>query len=216
VIECVLRLSTKYDVAYFRKRAIEQLSAMYPAFLGEYHKAAGMRFDVELGHYKGLRTMILARTLDIPLLLPSSLFAVTMNRMSVLLDGGKCSDGQHFELTWADKRLCIAARTRLMRAYQSRVLGYARALVLGNIVDCKRPGNCASKAAAELMRIVDTGEKAHWFLVAGETVWKQVELCETCRAAFIKCYDKGCQEIWEALPSYFNLGSWDSLKRPVE
>jgi hypothetical protein len=217
VLECMLRLSTKYDVVYFRNRAIEQLSALFPATLDGWIKAANARGDKKMGRYKGLRTAILARTLNVPLLLPECLYLVAMRRMDYLLDGVDLLDGRHFDLAWDDKRRCLAARMRLMREYQSNVLGYARELMVGDDdAGCERPEVCALKATSELMRIVDANEDTHCFLVAGKTAWKHVDLCRTCRTAFIKRYDKGCQEIWDALPSYFDLGSWDDLKRPVE
>jgi hypothetical protein len=212
-MEVILTLATKYDVTYFRKKAIKYFLTAYPPTMKEWLESSHLRSND--GEHWALRTAILACTLDIPLLMPQVLYVAAMHHLPVLLDGGVLNDGRRVELPWIDKRTCLLARVRLMREYRTVVLDSVRKISRGAAPpSCGNPVLCETAAHVAIGRLddaVDSGN-GNWFIGSKKNFWKQANLCKPCRVACSDGYQKACQQVWDALPSYFELGTWEELK----
>jgi hypothetical protein len=58
-----------------------------------------------------------------------------------------------------------------------------------------------------------------WFIFGGSDVFRRFDfsdinnLCQTCKQKLEKGYLDGCNRVWDELPRYLPLGSWEELKR---
>jgi hypothetical protein len=120
VVAGILRLSTKYQVPYLRKRAISHLTTMFPSSLQDFQENRNSSpYAAKLGHYTGLAMEVvnLAKECRLPMLLPISMYYCAVMRLEHILDGvvmaGDDGASRKIDLDWPEKRAIILGKRAL-------------------------------------------------------------------------------------------------------
>jgi hypothetical protein len=168
-----------------------------------------------------IRLIRLARQTNVPEVLPWAYYLCTHMSVSDIM--------KNAILTWEDKALCLAGKERLWQAqktYSNSVLfTFTPAL------------QCASSCQTRLLNAVPgtniTGTGASSSLLMGMSFreademrqsphplgefdgWANLkqQICTRCMNHQVSLHKMGRQKIWDALPTYFELGSWEDIRR---
>jgi hypothetical protein len=164
-------------------------------------------------------------TAELPLqrMLPSALLLLSTGAPLIdIIQGTPFDDGSRIELPWLVKRQCLLGRGELFSAYRTQLYPLLERFAAGQIASkctlqrgvCK--GNALSyikalnaSTAVGTVNILKPGRLA-WHWAGHRTVF-----CDSCRDVLEPLYHQQCAAIWEKLPTYFDLPSWEELaQRP--
>src|ERR1700761_2854015 len=153
MIAAILRLSTKYNVEFLRRRTLAQIAPLYPTTLPEWNQRQARARDVEVFNARPFAVFLLAKETGNHALLPMCMYfcACTVD-INNILDGLKSIDGKHIEFEWVDKRACIRGRQNLILALRSEAFAFLTGNL--NIPNCSSPQRCDS-AKLRRMRSVE-------------------------------------------------------------
>jgi hypothetical protein len=135
----VLRLATKYQSTFFRTLAISQLSRVFPATLQglqDRRTVSDVPSSLFEPHVATL-VVLLARELNIPVLLPSALYLVATGHLIRLTRGVYAPDGQKLLLSRDDLSTCVEFRISLCDA---------RRTILDHCLPVAREFSCANRS----------------------------------------------------------------------
>ncbi|KII86150.1 hypothetical protein PLICRDRAFT_700276 [Plicaturopsis crispa FD-325 SS-3] len=210
----ILRLSTKYDVAYLRHRAIHQLRDVHPTTLKEWDDRTHIPLisDVATSHFAIVN---LARETDVLMILPAALYRCSMHSVSDIFNGLVQPDGSRTELSQTDKLLCLNARECF--ACHEPMLAF-----MGNpdyVADSLSTQWCESRVAcsleinvtkvlrayAEAEKSIDLLDDSHYPIDVADVV---EDLCKECAALFRRVFDSKREQVWHTLPGSFGLPPW--------
>jgi hypothetical protein len=225
VVASILRLGTKYGVAYFRRIAVARLLQAVPTTLDQYaklEKNANASFEGQSKKETMLAGLHLARECNVPALLPCCLWFWTpacgqLNRE--YLPGGEKSsfateDGRVYALDLETYSLCLAAGWRLD--------GYRRRLIESAVTNCDYDDDsCMEDASPRLMDHLLRDREAltlqhRSFIYLFEKIdwawWSfDFRLCQPCAERINALWNTGREESWDALPGYYELAPWEEL-----
>ncbi|KAI0087554.1 hypothetical protein BDY19DRAFT_994870 [Irpex rosettiformis] len=220
-IVSVLRLSTKYDVSYLRRPAIEVLQAWYPTALSNF-EALGSNTSLGLSHH--IMVANVARQAFASVLLPSALLlCATKARDSYeLYDGISRTDGLHVELLPENKRSIFIGRPQLEYAGRTRTFSFFYS------ADPRGPG-CANRGHGN-RKCADWCKDISWesvlqkdhlldpffpfFEVARSFVVSSC--CRVCSSSWEAQNRAGVEMLWKELPSIFDLQPWSVLQSTTD
>jgi hypothetical protein len=114
----VLCLSAKYDVPYFKQRAYENLTPLFPITLAAWDKLYFDRPHILTDPTWSFTVVQLFRDTGPSALLPTALYAAcfTSGGLDNVLNGVLRDDGSHDELSEEDKNVCSEVRETLLLA----------------------------------------------------------------------------------------------------
>jgi hypothetical protein len=211
----VLRLATKYDVPSYRKQIIDQISLIFPTSLKQLDK----RNDFTPMPYfdgRGVAVAVLARELDLPTILPSALLVACNWKITFIFDGVHSHQGQYYRLSPADQRLCVLAREKLRFAFRTRNLRFVKARKVSE--QCTSRKQCQAACAATYVKTMEP-KSWDWDFPPVFGNWKlkfkTCGLCEFCAGAFEESYEESRAQMWDELPSYFDLPPWSEYE-PID
>ncbi|EPQ50346.1 hypothetical protein GLOTRDRAFT_82380 [Gloeophyllum trabeum ATCC 11539] len=206
-----LRLSTKYNIQSIRRRIVDELALIYPRTLqGFYHRVRHPVHEQFIG--KAYIAAELARVGEAPILLPAILYCCATYTTETILD-----DNGPVGLNWSEKRACIMGRERIMVAYR-KLEKQLKPQALPPTVNCELPGGQRCEIQQGVwVPLLQKRRKltAHWFmpmLSHGNDLSWGPGVCFSCFDAMKTLYHNELNAIWEKLPEYFGLPSWEDLR----
>jgi hypothetical protein len=217
VVASILRLGTKYNVAYFRQIAVARLIQAIPTTLDQYTNLVQEDDTPVFGGQENQQTMLvvlhLARECNVPAVLPCCLWYWTpvAGRYNQENYPGKdnssfiTEDGRVYALDFETYSLCLAAGWRMD--------DYRRKLLLTALINCREEYECESclSNVSETLSAIDRS-----FFIFLENIdltrWaNDFRLCDDCAECAGNEWDRGRKVSWDTLPSYYGLASWHEL-----
>ncbi|KAJ7438914.1 hypothetical protein B0H11DRAFT_1884190 [Mycena galericulata] len=214
----ILRLSTKYEVDYLRRRALIHLSSAYPTKLSVWDSLkenfteqpswgrpswsilanSEIRFDA----------IRLSRQIDAPWVLPAAFYQLAADR-----EVDHPADLLHDEYLSPTDQLSFLKGYALQRSATASIL---RFLFTPRIIDgCRNRTKCAEKKLVAL-------EFAHhdWdeypaipLQIWAEEDWTWLEdVCPSCRSGLREAHQEARKDFWERLPGMYGLVCWKELE----
>ncbi|KAK7001410.1 glutamine amidotransferase type-1 domain-containing protein [Favolaschia claudopus] len=210
LIAAILRLSTKYNVDFLRRRALAHISSLYPTTLQEWD----LRKDtaMEVFNARPFAVLLLAKETGHQALLPACMYLCADSvDINDILDGLTSIDGKHLELDWPDKRACIRGRQNLLLALRAEVFAF----LTGNLTiqNCASPQRCDSSKLRWLQSLEASLGNGCPGIFSIKFPWNAFRkaVCENCYTASHTHSNTQRQLIWDKLPSYFGMPPWEEL-----
>ncbi|KAF7353758.1 BTB domain-containing protein [Mycena venus] len=197
-IAAILRLSTKYEVEYLRRRALDHLSSGYPTSLAQWREN-----ELPLATFPVHCLWVL----------PTAFYDYCKFTGPSEIFRGTMQDGVLLSLSDADKQLCLEARESQREA--SKDLENFLAEV---VEDCT--GSECSSSRLVWIRYLNKLRQDGFWLDPTETweYWGSFagHVCKPCLLACQKKYEDARLAVWQSIPSMFNLPSWTKLEAERE
>lgn len=211
----VLRMMTKYQVKYFRQRTLETLLYAHcpSADLASYRRKDTVKpFSMHPATYIHIINGALAAAA--PVLLPSALYhLVAICGEREILQGTPSADGSELRLLDAEDKLkALLGLRNLREALRMRVDKFLCYPTFEDLKDCARPLICRSIFSAKA-RQLDRARSLPTFRDEVPDGRIARLSCETCYAKWQSSREEGLKEVWEALPSFFDLPPWQELTK---
>jgi len=228
IIAGILRLSTKYDVDYLRRRALKHLDVLYPLTLAVFDKRQDTRTtpwrDNTAFYVAGL-----ARELRLEWLMPPVLYCVCSCPVGDIVDGYIWSDDviedgantegarernnegvKQIKMDKADRGRCVRALIELGNREKRDILGF---LTVDEVLGCETPDECR-KGRVEVLRTVDASRD---FLdplgvMDSRWAWYAKCVCKVCAEEGRRSHEEERERLWQALPRMLGLKDWDILE----
>ncbi|KAF9026530.1 hypothetical protein BDZ89DRAFT_1016194 [Hymenopellis radicata] len=217
VISGVLRMSTKYEVHPLRQMAVRHLQRLFPPTLEAWDQRSKAGNDtIQKSRGRTIAIINLALETNHHVLLPSAMAYSWAIGLDALLDGAETHDRKKVELDLQTKRTCLLARDRLTNALRSRLLAF---------IATPSPARCQSKARCDQGRLITLSKWEHYFAEAGfptpfrfEVNWTDVgtQLCRDCVVEGRESFLTARWVLWDELPSFFGLESWEVLSAKAD
>lgn len=215
VVAGVLRLSTKYDVQYLRRRALQHLSVTFPTTLEAWHQRDQTRTipPVDNTPFAALQV---AREFDLPWIIPSIMYCISSHPLIKSIEGADWA-GQKLRLCPDDLRTALLGREKLLMLQNrySVSLAVPPEGVEGATTCCGDPKCIHTRQ--KIPEIV-TG----WTVACYLDFYREHDvlidngLCKTCHISFVRRQQMLSEEMWSALPFIFSLDDWMELDRERE
>lgn len=198
----IIRMSTKYNMRVLRRKCIDILTSRFPSTLAGCERASEAQYLSE----SVLSAIPLARETNIPSLLPWAFYIAThMTHDRLVKDR---------ILSWQDKALCLAGKERLWEAFKTHTHSFLFEVprIPGCQVGCAmrvQQGRSMDWSAAERLRAGPNPLEPY-------TLWNELRLCPVCLKAVQARHYEGRAKLWEQLPTYFMLGTWEDIRKDQE
>ncbi|KAH6907966.1 hypothetical protein BKA70DRAFT_347951 [Coprinopsis sp. MPI-PUGE-AT-0042] len=242
ITHSILKLSTKYDVRYLRLRALAHLQSTYPTTLEAWHARDTTRTipSVENTPFAALQ---IASEFGLDWLVPSVVYCISSHDITKTLDSAiwvrpgrrskkrqvKLEDGSDgeeeekeddnkLELGWPEKRICLAARNKLLLIQNAHALSIVRHHRPAPTADSPKCTGEEDKCHRTRLRIADilTRWGTAGFLDFFDEQYEAFagDFCEVCRKDFKSTHAEAVQELWDILPKVCGFeGGWRELER---
>ncbi|KAJ7162302.1 hypothetical protein C8R46DRAFT_903935 [Mycena filopes] len=210
LIAAILRLSTKYNVDFLRRRALAHVSSLYPTTLKEWDQRQDTAMEVF--NARPFAVLLLAKETGHQALLPACMYLCADSvDIDDILDGLKSIDGKHIELDWSDKRACIRGRQNLLLALRSEVFAFLTGSLA--IPNCASPQRCDSSKLRWLQSLEASLGNGCPGIFSIKFPWPSFRkaVCDNCYSASYTNSNQQRQLIWDKLPSYFDMPPWAEL-----
>ncbi|KAJ7686531.1 hypothetical protein B0H17DRAFT_714011 [Mycena rosella] len=218
MVASIVRLGRKYDFKELLDTAIDRLTRLYPSTLAEFHSPPKSPSLITLEKGLQFEVINLATENGIFSILPCAYYRVIeqySTNQAPIFNGIARTDGT-ITLSAADQTVCILAHAKMLVAQfqPGNTLGWCPILNPATIDEqgCTDPATCR-RMKDRLFRAVAVPPKL-WALASGFTVdkWK---FCPGCTQSTKDQITTGQMNMWESLPSFFDLPPWADLKNNV-
>ena len=214
VVLAILKLSTKYEVAYLRKRALAHLCLSYPLSLDQWNRrqevstlAAELEVDAWPGSTsKTLKVIEVAKKLDIPWILPAAYYDCSTASLELLLNYSK----------WNDGSIDLDTKNSILIGYHKQATSTHSKML--EFLYCDPLDNCMQKEVCGEERRRFYGATQQWsitkpleVMVDGDWECYLGDLCELCLGVSKVLFEKARKEFWERLPEIYGLPKWEVL-----
>ncbi|KAJ6556038.1 hypothetical protein B0H19DRAFT_1151814 [Mycena capillaripes] len=206
IVAGVLRLSTKYDVEYLRRRALLHLSAALPASLVQYDLCTVQSpFDSSDCIFS---LLLLVHDLGLTWALPMAMYNVACSGLENIIDG-LLFNGTRVHLPQSLLRAVLLGRSALTVSQHHDVFRFLRSLPSA---DCLTPGDCQFKSRLALNGFTkrDIVNPFEWMKPASWTALR-TRVCAPCYLAAETEHRAATQKVWDELPAAFKLDPWEVL-----
>ncbi|KAI9507027.1 hypothetical protein F5148DRAFT_1311433 [Russula earlei] len=237
-LSSVLRLSCKYFICIPRRQCLERLQSYFPTTLADWDRRERMSLGPD-GHYDPRReipspihVINLARELNVGSVLPAAFYDLARYGTSKTASGTEPLprlDTTPVRLSHDDLVLTFRGRETLQRSVarflDAQVKNRAPAAGCTGGQACRDAfyfialntlravsGIAAGRDGDPLFtlgQMIDMLHHTEW--VDGQYL-RGLPMCRRCRQAFIPAVHAGRQEIWDQVPAWFGLESYDVLK----
>lgn len=217
IVAGVLRLSTKYDVQYLRRRALQHLAATFPTTLDAWHQRDKTRTIPPVNNTP-FAALQLAREFDLGWIIPSIMYCISSHPLIKSIEGTDFC-GEKLHMSFEDQRCALLGREKLLML-QNR---YSLSLSMNMSDDhfeteetCEGHGKCMM--TRQKIPDIITG----WTVACYLDFYREHQglidngFCKTCRPAFLRRQQQFGEEMWSALPFIFRLDAWTDLDRQKE
>ena len=208
-VSAMLRLGQKYSIGMLRDEAVSRLETYFPVKYDDFiNYCTDMEPDygpedsfyqdtIRLKPQDAIAVIILARSHDLPQLLPTAFYIAAQLENKLLTHGFRDEDGMHWKLSPDDLLKTLDGRTAL----HELDLEFFSA---EPVSDCKCPDDCSH--AFDEYRKNESGRLGTFITpFFHPVVLGDVEVCEKCKDYFEEAHEKKCKDIWAKLPTLFHL-----------
>ncbi|KAJ3987979.1 hypothetical protein F5890DRAFT_1494364 [Lentinula detonsa] len=207
-ISGTLRLSSKYMIHSLRRKCITLFTRTLPATLEGYDSrtSRGKSTSKHLKSNVVMRAIRLAQETNVTLVLPFAYYCIAR------LPSRRILEENSDDISWQQKTICLVGRERLRYAEMS----LSHSFLLGF-----QPASTCSNVLCTMAR----GPHTEWHLIEASrhphplrpyNRWNALNVCPECVANAKKQHTKGRQEVWNCLPAFFELRSWEELRTVCE
>jgi hypothetical protein len=223
VLAAILRMSTKYDVAHYRKLAIAKLHELCPLQLEQARQTKHdviRDFQAVMGDLAGdlslwAAPISLARECDVPELIPYCMLRCSVRSgdiaLSEHLDNSLSStwtteDGRAYALPPEDLTMILIGGWRLADR--------CREIVAACFTDngCVGLGDCRAQSAysvqEKLLSVFKTYNPIDVCEQPDTSLFLDAAMCDDCSEAAIAVWNREMKNVWQHLPKYFGLPPW--------
>ncbi|KAJ7473178.1 hypothetical protein B0H11DRAFT_2236720 [Mycena galericulata] len=173
ILSGVLKLSTKYDVEYLRRRALLHLASTSPNSLEEYDSISlTSRDDI-------LPRLLLANSMDVAWAMPAALYRVSCRKIEEIVDGIPVSTGSPFHLPSAIQRDCLIAHSALIFAQNHEGFRFLR---VSRVDGCVSGDFCANNRH-DILEACTKRKSLHPLGIIAPIIWADflpTQLCSVC------------------------------------
>ncbi|KAJ7174913.1 hypothetical protein C8R46DRAFT_945816 [Mycena filopes] len=212
IITGVLRLSTKYEVDYLRRRAVVHLCSMFPTTLVDWDlrqtlrhrsdtplwKVPSWQFSAEIPDVVAL--ISLARQARVSWILPCVFYDLAVGDWDSSLALSLSNDEQE-----------VFINGYLLQ----RDAGWLTIQFLSDhaaMQMCTAPATCSRVKSAALLNAECVDFPAMPLTIWEEGDWEYVaEVCANCLVCLRHAHQKARQDFWDRLPSLYGLRTWQEL-----
>ncbi|PPQ86563.1 hypothetical protein CVT24_007623, partial [Panaeolus cyanescens] len=120
----ILRLSTKYDVPYLRRRAILHLESTFPTTLSAWKKRDQTRTLQPIDNTP-FAALSLAREMGVEWVIPAIHYCVSSHPLEKVLEGTTFED-ERVEVGWDEVRRCVKGRQELIAMQVRAAMGVVK------------------------------------------------------------------------------------------
>ncbi|KAJ7082582.1 hypothetical protein C8R44DRAFT_652582 [Mycena epipterygia] len=207
IVAGVLRLSTKYDVEYLRRRALRHLASALPSSLAEYDAMVPTAGILNTANSE-FPCLLLVHSLAITWAMPVAMYIASCEPVELIIDGIHF-DGDHVQLPPSLQRACLIARAAIAVSQNHEAFRFLRC---SPIAGCRSHELCqlSRHSLLEQFTKIDQVDPLAFMHPA---VWSTFQplLCDTCYAAAETEHRASRQKIWDEFPVIFNLATWEEL-----
>jgi hypothetical protein len=210
-VACILRVSTKYQMATFRSQCILELTHLYPSSLEQFDAMYGLngapwtfqtKDDMATEFFKVFK---LVYELNVPELLPCAFYFCTQLSLPNILAG----------LSKEDSAACLVGRDSLQKMQYEKT--YAFVHHFPGYLGCQSPGSCPremGRSIPDFYRAKNqwTNLNPYTLQVADFSIYRDGSICPACLKAMEEDHQKSRKKAWEDLPGIFGLGTWEELR----
>ncbi|KAF5336423.1 hypothetical protein D9611_006485 [Ephemerocybe angulata] len=219
-VAAMVRMGRKYEIAALLEEGRSRLHQDYPSTppgpVGI--KPSSNKSIIE---QKGLSFLVanLAYECNIASILPNIYFRCVFAGINDILLGKELKNGTRFFLTKEVQFACLIGRDKLQTAYRKNLSWLND---VGYLPICSAFGQpCRQHARAKLTAILNSGPRFAFLAEGMDSLVNSITDGETLRQVFCgACYARARassrearDKFWDDLPSYFNLPSWEELKK---
>ncbi|KAJ7697813.1 hypothetical protein B0H17DRAFT_1262024 [Mycena rosella] len=200
VVAGVLRLSTKYDVNYLRRRALLHLSSAMPCLCAEYDTVASTRTFYTPGSQ--FSRLLLIQDLGLTWALPAAMYSVACASVEALVDGISF-EGTQVHLPPPIQRTCLIARADLAVSQHHEILRFARSC----------PDGCDAHLCLQTRQAVlddlTKGSEVGPLTRVHRATWQTLKsgLCHFCYLEAKTQHRISIQKIWDDIPKCRRVGA---------
>jgi hypothetical protein len=194
----------KYDIQNFRRQAIQELKKLFPCTLLDYD-ALIYRSDTQPNSTPIVESIILARECNALELLPCALYFACQFRTSNMINS-------FASLPRYEQENCILARDRLLVALETQTFSFIFNLKLSE--NCQSQTECERASSRCLRKLISTRSHTSPAGFTKCTAWESVNhsFCGSCASDFRLSHEVAREKVWNELPGYFGLGTWEELR----
>ncbi|KAJ7773971.1 hypothetical protein B0H16DRAFT_1510574 [Mycena metata] len=206
VVAAFLRLGRKYDMKPMYSRALARVTSVFPTSVEEFTACVPTKLFVFADPPNAQRleivvdTILLARELTLPSLLPSALWYASVNLEAF-------ANRRATSLSEIDRQGIILGGNGARSAYAEYLFDWLDESAVPS-PNCIAPKSCCArkmKYSLKLWRPPGSKVRLSWHASA------EKGLCTPCITLGKKHHSEGRKRFWKELPSFFNLPSWDEL-----
>ncbi|KAF7368663.1 hypothetical protein MVEN_00190600 [Mycena venus] len=206
-ISAFLRLGRKYEMKPLFDGALRRLTAVFPQSIEQY-ASGNMNKNIVFDNPEApdrrseivIDTIVLARTLELPFLLPSAFWFASTNILSIGTKNiGAISEG--------DRVTIFSAVNPLRVAYADYLFDWLDETKV-EAAGCSLPQTCGPTKVSHSLNFWKPPGSA---LVLSWRPAAAQGLCRSCAGLGKKRYGEGAKRLWKELPSFFGLPAWEEL-----
>jgi hypothetical protein len=204
-IEGILRLSTKYFLTGLRTKCISLLkrSTFTPLTLAQFDadRVRIISRNAEVNNRLvevTIRVILLAQEMGIPDVLPISYYIVATRATPerVLADGA-------VDWSWKEKTICMVGKEKLRAAWMDC---YTFLHTFKPSPRCGQRQDCLDAEGRRLrLQWLQVQNSRHDDPLLPFDDWESLGVCDKCRDSAMARYTTARKDLWERLPSFFNL-----------
>ena len=199
----ILRLSNKYDIPPIRRRCIHELRRHFPCTLAAFD--ATILNAPPLSTLMPTKAIILARECNALDILPCAFYLLCQAETEAFLDILTLLPQQEI-------RTCLLGRERLRVVLETATLSFA--LNPNPSPTCTDRAGCRPNGLEFLSAAISQRIHAGFYALEKNNVDKMLNdhLCYICTEDRIFAHIRGREKVWNELPGYFGLGTWEALR----
>lgn len=195
----MFRMGSKYSVSTLREEALWRLEAILstPDSVFEPEKSLAVK---SLTGWT-IRVVNLARSFDIPSILPGAFYICSQLPLDTLLAGAHISGDKYEKLSQEDLGICLQGRDKLV----ARNVTVAATLVTlaKQGFGCSGPGTCSARVEGFFV----TSKFTHPRAISSSTI-KSLGLCRSCSPVVTRNISDLLSQTWKHLGGYFQVSPW--------
>ncbi|KAJ6536649.1 hypothetical protein B0H10DRAFT_2257795, partial [Mycena sp. CBHHK59/15] len=210
LIAAILRLSTKYNVDFLRRRALAHISSLYPTTLQEWDQRKDT--SMEVFNARPFAVLLLAKeTGHQALFRHACTCARTVSTSTTSSTDSSPSMANTWSLTGPTSVPGIRGRQNLLLALRSEVFAFLTGSLA--IPNCVSPQRCDSSKLRWLQSLEASLGNGCPGIFSIKFPWVSFRkaVCDNCYTASYTNSNTQRQFIWDKLPSYFDMPPWEEL-----
>ncbi|KAF5391569.1 hypothetical protein D9757_002383 [Collybiopsis confluens] len=204
----ILRLSTKYNTQYLRKRALLHIETTYPSLLTAWNRRDADR-TIPAIVYSPFAVLPLVREFELSWALPAVLYCLCSHSVSQILDGVYWCE-QPISINAEDQKRILVGRAELVHLQNNLSLACLRQ---PSYPDCISSSECTERRRKWLNVVSgwDIADPLDCLIENMDNALK-MDLCLGCFTQLkSNYYEEAQMEIWDQLPRIFGLSPWADL-----